>query len=111
MQLDGLIILHDGKTDPTEPVLGGVRNLYMKTTAQAEVYVSDGDAACRDAKFDALTMAAGNAFRADPTFGGAAYGCIIDRPEPMINPIPGAAGVKAGTIDIHLEYAAPSALG
>jgi len=56
-------------------------------------------------------MAAGNALGADPTFGGSAYGCIIDRPEPIIDPIPGAPGVKAGIIDVHVEYPASSALG
>jgi hypothetical protein len=108
---DGLIIFRDGKTEPTEPVLGGVGTIYMKSTPQIEVYVQNGDAATRDTKYDAIMTAIGAALAADPTFGGNAYGIIIDRPEPMTDPIPGAPGLKAATIDIHVEYQAPSALG
>src|SRR5512132_2812954 len=61
----GLIILRDG--DPGEPqqALGGFGNAYYQHAVEIEVYLEEGDAAARDAAFDALLQLIGVALEAD----------------------------------------------
>jgi hypothetical protein len=70
----GLIILRDG--DPGEPdqALGGFGSTYYQHAIEIEVYVEEGDAAARDAAFDALLQQIGTVLKADPTLGGLAIG-------------------------------------
>ena len=111
----GLIIVRDGKPDPTEEMLGGFDTVYVVTVIPVEVYVSDGDNAARDAKYDALLQAAGAALLArdvngQRSLGGLVYGLIVERPEPVSQDILGAAPVKAAMINVRVEYQAPSPL-
>ena len=99
----GLIILRDG--DPGEAVqaLGGFGNVYYQHVVEIEVYVEQGDAAARDAAFDALLQQIGTALESDPTLGGLALGLTYGRPEPSVEAVAGAP-VKAATLTVTVDY-------
>jgi hypothetical protein len=67
----GLIILRDGDPGEPEQALGGFGNAYYQHAVEIEVYVEEGDAAARDAAFDAFLQQVGAVLGADPTLGGA----------------------------------------
>jgi hypothetical protein len=69
-----------------------------------EVYVEEGDAAARDAAFDALLQEIGAVLEADPTLGGLAFGMTYGRPEPSIEAVAGAPAIKSGTVNVTVEY-------
>ena len=68
----GLIILRDGDPGEPEQTLGGFGSTYYQHAVEIEVYVEEGDAAARDAAFDALLQEIGAEFETDPTLGGLA---------------------------------------
>src|ERR687898_1156050 len=70
----GLIILRDGDPGELEQALGGFGNAYYQHAVELEVHVEEGDAAARDAGYDALLQQIGAALEADPTLGGLAFG-------------------------------------
>ncbi len=112
----GLVIIRDGNPKPVVETLGGFDDVYMTCTFPAEVYVVGGTAATRDARYDALLQALAGAWLArdengQRSLGGLVYGVIIDRPEPMTEPREGSAACKMGTIQVTVEYTAPSTLG
>jgi hypothetical protein len=76
----GLIILRDGDPGDPEQALGGFGNAYYQHAVEIEVYVEEGDAAARDAAFDALLQQIGAALKADPTLSGLAFGLTYGRP-------------------------------
>jgi hypothetical protein len=86
----GLIILRDGDPGEPEEALGGFGNAYYQHAVEIEVYVEEGDAAARDAAFDALLQQVGTTLKADPTIGGLAFGLTYGRPEPAIEAVAGA---------------------
>jgi hypothetical protein len=55
----GLIILRHGDPGEPEQVLGGFGNAYYQHAVEVEVYVEEGDAAVREAAFDALLQQIG----------------------------------------------------
>ena len=61
----GLIILRDGDPGEPEQALGGFGNAYYQHAVEIEVYVEEGDAAARDAAFDALLQQIGVALPCD----------------------------------------------
>ena len=63
----GLIILQDGDPGDPEQALSGFANTYYQHAVEIEVYVEEGDAAMRDAGFDALLQQIGAALEADPS--------------------------------------------
>jgi hypothetical protein len=63
----GLIILRDGDPGERDQALGGFGNAYYQHAVEIEVYVEEGDAAARDAAFDALLQQIGAVLEADPT--------------------------------------------
>ena len=67
----GLIILRDGDPGEPEQTLGGFGNAYYQHAVEIEIYVEEGDAAARDAAFDALLQQIGIALEADPTLSAA----------------------------------------
>jgi hypothetical protein len=77
----GLIILRDGDPGEPEQALGGFGGTYYQHAVDIEVYVDEGDAAARDAAFDALLQEIGAAFESHPTLGGLAFGLTYGRPE------------------------------
>ena len=97
----GLIILRDGDPGEPEQALGGFGNAYYQHAVEIEVYVEEGDAAARDAAFDALLQQIGAALEADPTLGGLAFGLTYGRPEPAIEAVAGAPAIK--TRDAHRD--------
>jgi hypothetical protein len=107
----GLIILRDG--DPSEPeqALGGFGNAYYQHAVELEVYVEEGDAAARDAVFDALLQQIGAALEADPTLGGLAFGLTYGRPDSAIEAVAGVPAIKGATLTLTVDYetAAPLA--
>jgi hypothetical protein len=76
----GLIILRDGDPGEPEQALGGFGNAYYQHAVEIEVYVEEGDAAARDAAFDAFLQQIGAAFETDPTLGGLAFGNETETP-------------------------------
>ena len=69
-----------------------------------EVYVEEGDAAARDAAFDAVLQQIGAALEADPTLGGLAFGLTYGRPESSIEAVAGAPAIKSATLTVTVEY-------
>jgi hypothetical protein len=106
----GLIILRDG--DPGEPkqALGGFGSTHYQHAVEIEVYVEEGDVAVRDSAFDALLQQLGAVLEANPTLGGLAFGLTYGRPEPAIEAIAGAPGIKTGTLSITIDYEAETPL-
>jgi hypothetical protein len=101
---DGLVILRDGDPGEPEQALGDFGNAYYQHAVEIEVYVEEGDAAARDAAFDALLQQVGAAFEADPTLGGLAFGLTYGRPEPAVEAAAGAPAIKAATITVIVDY-------
>jgi hypothetical protein len=99
-----LIILRDGDPGEPEEALGGFGSTYYQHAVEVEVYVEEGDAAARDAAFDALLQQIGTALEADPTLGGLVFGLTYGRPEPAVEAIAGAPALKTGTILVVLDY-------
>ena len=107
----GLIVLRDG--DPGEPdtALGGFDGAYYSHAVEIELYFEAGDAAIRDAGFDALVQAVGVALEGDPTLGGLIFGMAYGRPEIDTEAVAGAPAIKTGTIIVTVEYETDSPLG
>jgi hypothetical protein len=107
----GLIILRDGDPGEPEQALGGFANAYYQHAVEIEVYVDEGDAAVRDAAFDALLQQIGTAVDVDPTLGGLAFGVTYGRPETSIEAVAGAPAIKSATLTVTVDYetAAPLA--
>ena len=107
----GLIVLRDG--DPGEPdeVLGGIGGVYYAHAVEIEVHVETGEAAARDAAFDTLVVAIGEARDADPTLGGLAFGMTTARPEIDTEAVIGAPAIKSGTVEAIVEYESATPLG
>ena len=55
----GLIIVRDGDPGEPEQALGGFGSTYYQHAVEVEVYLEEGDAAARDAAFDALLQQIG----------------------------------------------------
>jgi hypothetical protein len=100
----GLVILRDGDPGEPEQALGGFANTYYQHAVEVEVNVEEGDAAARDAAFDALLQQIGTALEADPTLGGLAFGLTYGRPESAIEAIAGAPAIKAATLTVTIDY-------
>ena len=107
----GLIVLRDG--DPGEPdtALGGFSGAYYSHAVEVELYIEEGDAATRDAGFDALVQAVGVALEGDPTLGGLIFGMAYGRPEIDTEAVAGAPAIKTGAIIVTVEYETGSPLG
>jgi hypothetical protein len=100
----GLIIVRDGDPGEPEQALGGFGNTYYQHAVEIEVYVAEGDAAARDAAFDALLEQIGVALEADTTLGGFAFGLTCGRPEPAIEAVAGAPAIKTATLAVSVDY-------
>jgi hypothetical protein len=100
----GLVILRDGDSGEPEQALGGFGSTYYQHAVEIEVYVEQGDAAARDAAFDALLQKVGAALEADPTIGGLAFGLTYGRPEPAVEAVAGAPAIKAATLTVTVDY-------
>jgi hypothetical protein len=100
----GLIILRDGDPGEPEQALGGFGSTYYQHAVQIEVYVEEGNAAARDAAFDALLQQIGTALEADPTLVGLAFGLTYGRPEPSIEGVAGAPAIKSATLTVTVDY-------
>ena len=100
----GLIIVRDGDPGEPEQALGGFGNAYDQHAVEIEVHVEEGDAATRDAAFDALLREIGAALEPDPTLGGLAFGLTYGRPEPSIEAVAGALAIKSATLTVTVDY-------
>jgi hypothetical protein len=100
----GLIILRDGDPGESEQALGGFGSTYYQHAVEIEVYVEEGDAAARDAAFDALLQQVGTALEADPTLGGLVFGLTYGRPESAIEAVSGAPAIKSATLTVTVDY-------
>ena len=106
----GLIILRDGDPGEPEQALGGFGSTYYQHAVEIELYVEEGDAAARDAAFDALLQEIGSALEADPTLGGLAFGLTYGRPGPSIEAVAGAPAIKTATLIVTVDYEADAPL-
>ena len=106
----GLIILRDGDPGEPEQALGGFGSTYYQHDVEIEVYVEKGDAAARDAAFDALLQQIGAALEADATFGGLAFGMGYGRPDASIEAVAGAPAIKGATLAVTIDYEADTPL-
>jgi len=100
----GLIILRDGDPGELEQALGGFGSTYYQHAVEIEVYIEEGDAAARDAAFDALLLQIGAALEADPTLGDLAFGLTYGRPESSIEAVAGAPAIKSATLTVTVDY-------
>jgi len=100
----GLIIVRDGDPGEPEQALGGFGSTYYQHAVEVEVYLEEGDAAARDAAFDALLQQIGAALETDPTLGGLAFGLTYGRPEPAIEAVAGASAIKTATLIVTVDY-------
>jgi hypothetical protein len=100
----GLIIVRDGDPGEPEQALGGFGSAYYQHAVEIEVYVEEGDAAVRDAAFDALLQQIGTALDVDPTLGGLAFGLSYGRPEASIEAVAGAPAIKSATLTVTVDY-------
>ncbi len=107
----GLIVLRDGDPGEPERTLGGIGGVYYSHAVEIEVYVETGEAAARDAAFDALVRNIGTALDADPTLGGLVFGMTYARPEIDTEAVIGAPAIKTGTLECVIEYESESPLG
>ncbi len=107
----GLVVLWDG--DPGEPdeALGGEGPFYAAHVAELWLGVQAGDPFQRETRFDDLVAAVAGALDADPTLGGAVFGMTYSRPAPEAEALDGAADIKAGIVDVTLEYQTASRMG
>ena len=101
---DGLIILRDGNPGEPEQALGGFGSTYYQHAVEIEVYLEEGDAAARDAAFDALLQEIGAALETDPTLSGLAFGLTYGRPEPAIEAVAGAPAIKTAALTVTVDY-------
>jgi hypothetical protein len=65
---------------------------------------SKGDAAARDAAFDALLQQIGAVLEAAPILGGLAFGLTYARPEPATEALAGAPAIKSATLSVTVDY-------
>jgi hypothetical protein len=100
----GLIILRDGDPGEPERALGGFGSTYYEHAVEIEVYVEEGNAAARDAAFDALLQQIGVALETDPTLGDLLFGMTYGRPEPTIEAVAGAPAIKSATLTVTVDY-------
>jgi hypothetical protein len=100
----GLIILRDGDPGEPEQALGGFGNAYYQHAVEIEVYVEEGDAAVRDAAFDALLQEIGATLESDPTLGGLLFGLTYGRPGTSIEAVSGAPAIKSATLTVTVDY-------
>lgn len=105
---DGLIVIHDG--DPGEPdiTLGGFSNTYYSHNIEIEIYVQEGSAAQRDAKFDLLLQQIDTVLQAKPPLEGIADGLLYGRPEITTQAVEGGAAIKTGILIVQADYEAPT---
>jgi hypothetical protein len=101
---DGLIILRDGDPGEPEQALGGFGNVYYQHAVDIELYVEEGDAAARDAAFDALLQQIGLALETDRTLGVLVFGLTYGRPEAAIEAVAGAPAIKTATVSVTVDY-------
>ena len=107
----GLIVLRDGDPGEPEQALGGVGSVYYTHAVELEVYVEAASAGKRDAAFDVLVQKIGAVLDGDPTLGGFAFGMTYARPEIDTEAVAGAPAIKAGTIEVIVEYETETPLG
>jgi hypothetical protein len=100
----GLIIVRDGDPGEPEQALGGFGSTYYQHAVEIEVYIEQGEAAARDAAFDALLQQIGTALETDPTLGGLTFGLTYGRPEPAIETIAGAPAIRTATLTVTVDY-------
>ncbi|MCB9990683.1 MAG: hypothetical protein H6867_04810 [Rhodospirillales bacterium] len=105
---DGLIVIHDG--DPGEPdiTLGGFSNTYYSHAIEIEIYVQEGNATQRDAKFDLLLQQIDTVLQAKPPLEGVVDGLLYGRPEITTQAVEGGAAIKTGILVVQADYEAPT---
>jgi hypothetical protein len=98
-----VIILRDGDPGEQERALGGFGSTYYQHTVEIKVYIEEGDAAVRDAAFDALLQQIGAAL--DATRRSAI--CLWPHLRPARAGTRGGGGapaIKAATLIVTVEY-------
>ena len=107
----GLIVLRDGNPGEPERTLGDIGSVYYAHAVEIEVYVETGGSSARDAAFDVLIQGIGTVLDNDPSLGGLAYGMTYGRPEIDTEVVIGAPAIKAGVIEVVVDYETETPLG
>lgn len=99
----GQVIVRDG--DPGDPEVLFSPTLYVYShMAQVDVLFEEGDQTARDAGFDALKTAIGEALESDRTLGGVVDHVAAQAPSPLEIVAEGVEAIKAATLKIELTY-------
>jgi hypothetical protein len=105
----GIVILRDGDPGEPEVTLSPATYIY-EHRADLEVVVDLATPALREAAFDSLKVAIGNAIAANRTLGGLCDYVLGEAPAPVDLPVDGADGMKAAVIGVILTYGSPDPL-
>lgn len=107
----GYVCVLDGDPGSPEMLLGGFSNAYYNHRMEIAVGAQAVDRAERDELFSSLLAGIGAALEDDLTVGGLCVVVTYDAPVPeIITPEGGGAAVKAGVVNVNLEYETPSPL-
>lgn len=99
----GAMILRDGV--PGEPAMTFSPVVYeYEHRAEVEIMVQGATAAIRDAAFDTLRQAVGQAIEDDPTLTGTADWSEVQAPPPQTVIVDRADPVKAATVPVILYF-------
>ena len=104
----GMVIVRDGTPGEPEVTLSPLR-YHFEHQAEVDLIV-DGRPDLRDATFDALKVAVGEALVADRTLGGLCDWVEPEAPAPVEVAIMGGEGMKAATVVVVLHYTSETPL-
>lgn len=105
----GVMILRDGDPGEPEPLMSPPL-YYYEHRAEVDLLVDAPSAAVRDATFDALKIALGEAIAADRTLGGLCDYVLGEAPAPVEDVIEGGETIKAASVGVLLHYDTPDPL-
>jgi len=100
----GALVVRDGDPGEPERVLGGFDQCEYSHAIPVEVYVQASSDSERDAAFDRLLAEIDQRLAGDRTLAGLAQGMLWSRPEAITEGIPAAAGIKAATLIVIVDY-------
>ena len=100
----GQVILHDGRPEESERILGMNGVTQHRHEFEIEIRVQRLKLSERNALFDELVSKVGVALDGDKFLGGLIDGMDVERPDPFEEHQEGAAPFKAGFIPLFIEY-------
>ncbi|MGL4963184.1 MAG: hypothetical protein ACRC67_18275 [Inquilinus sp.] len=104
--IDGgrLVVIFENRDADPEDQLGTEGPWYIAHPLQIGIAARAGTADARHAAFDLLLTEFNAVLQADLTLGGEIFGMTWSRPAIDAEAFPGNAGIKAGLVELTLEY-------